>query len=180
MPTRSRQIQATPEELFTVLTDYEKYVDWSPDVVGAAVLARESDIVVAEFQSPFLIEGKYILEFVHSRPSSITYRQVDQHESRGLQGTWMLSPATDSEGTLVTGQMEFRTDLWKRGGDRRRADRVLQRRIDALQAHAAALFCRSNAESAPAEPPAVDAMPVGQALTIWASDVEYRFMRPGQ
>lgn len=180
MPTRSRSIQATPEELFAVLTDYEKYIDWSPDVVGAAVLARESDIVVVEFVSPFLIEGKYILEFVHSRPSSITFRQVDQHDSRGLQGAWTLSPATDTAGTLLSGQMEFRTDLWKRHSDRRRADRVLQRRIDALQAHAAALFRRGHADTDPSEPAAIDSIPVGQAVTIWASDVEYRFMRPGQ
>jgi len=177
MPTRSRQIPATLEELFAVLTDYEKYVDWSPDVVGAAVLVREGDIVVAEFQSPFLLEGKYILELVHSRPTSITYRQVDQHESRGLQGTWMLAAATGSAGTVVTGQMEFRTDLWKRTADRRRADRVLHRRIDALQAHAAALFRRGNAEPELADPSSFASLAEGQAVAVWASEVEYRFTR---
>ena len=151
MPTRSREIPATLEELFAVLTDYEKYVDWSPDVVGAAVLVREGDIVVADFQSPVLLEGKSILELVHSRPTSITYRQVDQHESRCLQGTWMLAAATCSAGPVVTGQMEFRTDLLKATAAGRRADRVLHRRIDALQAHAA-LFRRGNAEPGLADP----------------------------
>src|SRR5262245_63617539 len=102
MPTRSGQIRATPEELFAVLTDYGKYPDWSPDVVAAAVLVREGDIVVAEFQSPFLMDGKYILEFVPTRPSSIAYRQVDQHDSRGLQGIWTLSASADGV-TVATG-----------------------------------------------------------------------------
>src|SRR5215470_17293907 len=103
MPTASRQVQATPDEVFSVLADYEHYVEWSPDVVAATVLAREGDVVVAEFLSPFLVEGKYVLEFVHSRPSSIIYRQVDQYESRGLQGSWRLAPAADAAATIVTG-----------------------------------------------------------------------------
>jgi len=176
MPTQSRQIRATPEELFSVLADYEKYVEWSPDVVTAGVLVREGDIVVAEFQSPFLMEGKYILEFLESRPSSITYRQVDQYDSRGLQGAWMLSASPGSSETLVTGQMEFRTDLWKRAGDRRRADRVLQRRFDALQAHVSG----GSAVEPNLPEPAFESLPEGQGLTVWASGVEYRFIRTGQ
>ena len=178
MPTESRQIHATPEELFAVLTDYDRYAEWSPDVVASAVLVREGDVVVAEFQSPFLMDGKYILEFVHSRPSSITYRQVDQHDSRGLQGTWMLSASPGSAETLVTGQMEFRTDLWKRASDRRRADRVLQRRFDALQAHMSR--GGSAVEGNLPEPSAFESLPEGQGITVWASGVEYRFIRTGQ
>lgn len=176
MPTRSGQIRATPEELFAVLTDYEKYPDWSPDVVAAAVLVREGDIVVAEFQSPFLMDGKYILEFVHTRPSSIAYRQVDQHDSRGLQGTWKLSASANGV-TVATGEMEFRTDFWKRGADRRRAERVLQRRVDALQAHVEAMSRRGAAAEGLPEASAFEALPEGQALTIWAADIEYRFVR---
>jgi len=172
-------MHATPEELFAVLTDYERYPDWSPDVVAAAVLVREGDIVVAEFQSPFLMDGKYILEFVHTRPSSITYRQVDQHDSRGLQGSWTLS-ASASGVTVATGEMEFRTDLWKRGPDRRRADRVLRRRLDALQGHVEAVYQRGSAAEHGVPEPSFDALPEGQALTVWAADVEYRFVRSGR
>jgi ribosome-associated toxin RatA of RatAB toxin-antitoxin module len=181
MPTASRQVHATPDDVFSVLADYEHYEDWSPDVVAATVLAREGDVVVAEFLSPFLVEGKYILEFVHSRPSTIIYRQVDQHESRGLQGSWSLAATADTSVTIVTGQMDFRTEIWRRAADRRRAERILQRRFDALQGHVSSAARRGDGRAAvePQQPdPALfDALEKGQALTVWASDIECRFTR---
>jgi ribosome-associated toxin RatA of RatAB toxin-antitoxin module len=181
MPTASRQVHAAPDDVFSVLADYEHYVEWSPDVVAATVLASEGDIVVAEFLSPFLVEAKYVLEFVHSRPSSIIYRQVDQYESRGLQGSWLLTATADTSVTLVTAQMDYRTEIWRRAADRRRAERILRRRFDALQAHMSNAAKRGEATAAveprESEPALFDTLAEGQTLTVWASNIEYRFRR---
>src|SRR5437016_2711766 len=113
MPTYSRVIPATMEAVFAVLSDYQNYPDWTPDVVAAAVLAREGDVVVAEFLSPFLTEKKYVLEFVHSRPRSIVYKQVDQFGTRGVQGAWHLEDAVGG-GTSATGTLDLKTEAWAR------------------------------------------------------------------
>jgi ribosome-associated toxin RatA of RatAB toxin-antitoxin module len=131
MPSHSRVIPAKMEAVFAVLSDYQSYPDWTPDVVAATVLAREGDIVVAEFLSPFLIEKKYVLEFLHSRPTSIVYKQVDQFGARGVRGAWQLEEAAGG-GTTVTGTMNFKTEAWAGLANRRRAGLILRRRFDAL------------------------------------------------
>jgi ribosome-associated toxin RatA of RatAB toxin-antitoxin module len=131
MPTESRTVRATPDEVFAVLADFDGYTDWTPDVVESTVLAREGDIVVAGFRSPFLMQEQYVLEFVQSSQTSIVYSQVGQYGSRGLQGAWHLAKSAD--GTLVTGQMTLRTELWKSAANRRRTALVLRRRLDSLE-----------------------------------------------
>jgi ribosome-associated toxin RatA of RatAB toxin-antitoxin module len=133
MPTHSRVIRGTLEEVFAVLSDYQSYPAWTPDVVASAVLAREGDIVVAEFLSPFLTEKKYVLELLHARPKSIVYNQVDQFGSRGVQGAWHLEGAADGDGTSVTGTLGLRSEASKSFRNRRRAGLILQRRLDSLE-----------------------------------------------
>lgn len=125
-------MDASCDEMFGVLSDYDGYAEWAPDVVRSSVLVREGDVVVAEFLSPYLIGDKYVLEFVHSRPSSITYRQVDQYGSRGLQGSWQITAGGDGRTAVVVGRMEFRTDVWRRAANRRRTQLILSRRLDSL------------------------------------------------
>jgi len=167
MPTYSRVIPARIEEVFAVLSDYQNYPDWTPDVTAAAVLAMEGDIVVAEFLSPFLSDKKYVLEFLHSRPQSIVYKQVDQFEARGLQGEWRLEQAA-AGGTLVTGTMTFKTEVWARLANGRRAALILQRRFDSLgQLFAAGSLARDIATAAPPPTdPLFDAVERGEPATV--------------
>lgn len=131
MAVISTLIKTSRDELFSVLTDYERYAEWTADVVSASVLDREGDIVVAEFVSPELIDGKFVLEFVHGPPDSIVYRQVDQFGKRGLQGRWQLA-VLDAGSTELTGQMHLRSTVWAGRRNSRRAGLVLRRRVDLL------------------------------------------------
>jgi hypothetical protein len=77
--------------------------------------------------------------------------------------------------------MEFRTDVWKRGPDRRRAQLVLRRRLDALLAWVPHAAARGGAQSLPEVPPPAaplfDALEKGEAFTVWASDMKYLLTR---
>ena len=133
MPILSATIRARKAQIFELLADYQKYADWTADTVHSVILAKEGDIVVAEFCSPELMEDKYVLEFVQSKPTLITYKQVDQYGSRGLTGSWSLTDSPDAGGVVLTGEMNFTTTLRRSYRNRRKVELVLQRRLDAIE-----------------------------------------------
>lgn len=132
MPKLSTFIKAERGKVFEILANYEGYADWTADVVESMVLAQEGDIVVAEFFSPELMEDKYTLELVHSKPASIVYQQVDQYGSRGLSGSWHLTESSGRKGTIVTGEMNLKVGFRKRLSASKNVNLILQRRFDAL------------------------------------------------
>lgn len=134
MASYSRYIKAPKDKVFGVLADYGSYSDWTPDVVEATVLAAEGDIMVAEFFSPELLETTYQLEFLHSKPTSIRYKQVGQTGyDRGLEGSWHLADAQDRDGAIVTAAMSLNTNLFRSLPSRRMVSLILRRRLDVLE-----------------------------------------------
>ena len=133
MTSNSCLVTASVEQVFGVLSDYANYPLWTPDVVAATVLAREGDIVVAEFHSPFLSDKKYVIEFVQAPPTHIAYKQVDQFGERGVQGEWRLDRPPEGGGTRVRAAMVVRAEITKALVNRRRVRLILQRRLDALR-----------------------------------------------
>jgi hypothetical protein len=138
MAMRQILVQATKEQIFKLLTDYERYAQWAPDVAEAVVLAREGDVAVAEFDTPYWMRGRYQLEFVHVEPCAIMYRQQGQYDISwgrrlGLHGSWRLSEPPQGAGVLVTAEMTVTAAPWRALTYRRLADLVLQRRLSVLQ-----------------------------------------------
>ena len=138
MAMRQIQVQTTKEQLFELLTDYERYIHWTPDVVAAVVLAREGDIAVAEFDSPYWMRCRYQLEFVHVKPSAIIYHQQGHDETSwgrrvGLRGSWRLSDPPQGSGVLVTAEMSVTASPWRTIKYRRLTELILQRRLSVLQ-----------------------------------------------
>jgi ribosome-associated toxin RatA of RatAB toxin-antitoxin module len=170
MPTGSTTLHARPDEVFTVLADYQRYVDWAPDVVASTLLASEGDIVVAEFRSPFLLDDKYVIECLHSKPHTITYKQVDQYGSRGVQGSWRLEAQGSGE-TRVTAHMDYRDTLWNRGASRRRAQRILDRRLDSLASRFAGGDPRALKDADRSG--LLEALAAGEAFSVWAPGARY-------
>lgn len=168
MPSNSCLVGATVEQVFGVLSDYANYPMWAPDVVSATLLAREGDIVVAEFHSPFLTDKKYVVEFLHGPPNSIVYKQVDQFGERGVQGEWRLERAPDGSGTMVHGSMVVRAEVTKALMNRRRAVLILQRRLDSLREFFAPPAGPSADRSGLADDPVLEAVASGEpALVCW-------------
>jgi len=121
----------TKEQIYKVLADFDSYVEWMPDIAESTVLAQEGDIVIAEFFSPELMEEKYQLEFVCSKPTSIIYKQIGIFEETGtyshcLSGNWKIIDSPNGKDTIIIGEMKFKANAKK-------ATLILQRRLDALQ-----------------------------------------------
>ena len=121
----------TKEQIYKVLSDFNSYVEWMPDIAESTVLAQEGDIVIGEFSSPELMEEKYQLEFVCSKPTSIIYKQIGIFEETGshslcLSGNWKIIDSPNGKDTIIIGEMKFKANAKK-------ATLILQRRLDALQ-----------------------------------------------
>ena len=129
----SVSIEATKEQVFSIITDYGRYAEWAADCIHSQVLLKEEDIVVAEFTSPELMGGIYQLECVHTPPTSVIYSQIDQHGSKGLSGSWEITESDDDSGIILTGEMRLKTKFWKNLGNRRKTNMVLHRRLESIR-----------------------------------------------
>ncbi|GAX59166.1 SAM-dependent methyltransferases related to tRNA (uracil-5-)-methyltransferase [Candidatus Scalindua japonica] len=120
----------TKEQVFNVLYDFNGYVEWMPDIQDASVIAQEGDIFVADFCSPELMEEKYQLEFVCSRPTSITFKQIGIFEEtgkhfNGLYGSWNIIDSPEGNGTTISGAMHYKPNT-------KMSNLIFQRRLDML------------------------------------------------
>jgi hypothetical protein len=180
MTTLNVRVDAPRERVFGLLTDYEGYVEWTPDVIDVTLLAKEGDIAVVEFSSPELMSGRYQLEFVHSRPDAIVYRQKGLFERTGRQdwgvrGSWKLSDAPDGTGCIVTGTMTMSQSRWRRVAHGDRAQIILARRLDVIGGLFTADVRRAGQELPEAERRFLDAL-VGadnSTTTIWFDGVAH-------
>jgi hypothetical protein len=127
----SAYIRAPHRLVYAVLTEYEAYRDWSPDITDSRVFASEGEVSIVELVSPSLSAGKLILEFVESPDSWLLFNQVDRLREDGLAGRWDLEPADDGDGVVVKGTLSLHSGLL-RFGLRRRLRDVLERTIAAL------------------------------------------------
>lgn len=134
---RARTVQAStyikvPRQLaFAVLTSYESYRDWVPDLLESRLLAAEGDVAITEFVAPTYGNGKFVLEFVESSDDWLMFNQVDRYRQDGLSGRWDLEEADGGSGVVVRSSLSLKTGFFK-FGSRRRLRQVLERVLDAL------------------------------------------------
>lgn len=134
---RLRTVQAStyikvPRNLaFAVLTGYESYRDWMPDVLESRLLAAEGDVAITELVAPAFGPGKFVLEFVGSSDHWLMFNQVDRYRRDGLFGRWDFEETDAGSGVVVRASLSLKNGLL-RIGTRRALRQVLERTLDAL------------------------------------------------
>lgn len=137
----STYLKVRPRLVFSILTSYELYRDWVPDIVESQVFAREGEVAIAQFISPQYGDQKFVLEFIESADDWLIYNQVDRYRQRGLSGRWDLEEVDGGDGVVVRGAMSLRTGLL-RLRSRGRMRRVLDRTMEALATRSLRLAAR--------------------------------------
>ena len=95
MPTHAEQrvLPYTPEQLFDLVADVERYPEFLPWCVGARIRERREDLVVADL----LIGFKMVRERFTSRVTLDRPRRIDVAYSEGpfryLNNHWVFEPA---------------------------------------------------------------------------------------
>jgi hypothetical protein len=127
----STYIKVPPRLAFAILTGYETYRDWLPDVLQSRRLAVEGDVAIAEFVGPIYGSGKLVLEFVESADEWLMFTQTDRHRRDGLSGRWDLEEVDGGSGVVVRASWSVRNSLFMIGS-RSHMRHVLERSLDAL------------------------------------------------
>ncbi len=97
---------AGKEPVFGVLSDYERYLEWVPDMVQTKVISREGSLAVCSFSVSGLKKINYTLELHHQGCDAINFRQI-AGDFKHYRGMWTLECLPDAGGTLVVCHIEL-------------------------------------------------------------------------
>ena len=91
--TREIAVAATPERLFDVIADYDRYAEFVPGLKGCRVVARRADAVDVEYELDLGVKRiKYVLRHVEERPRRMTWSLVSGDWMKVSNGGWELVP----------------------------------------------------------------------------------------
>lgn len=108
MPTHAekRPLPYTPEQLFELVADVEKYPDFLPWAVAARIRRREGNVIHADLMIGF----KMVRERFTSRITLDHPRRIDVTYSEGpfkyLNNHWIFEPSPDG-GTVIDFYVDF-------------------------------------------------------------------------
>jgi ribosome-associated toxin RatA of RatAB toxin-antitoxin module len=139
---QSTEIAASPEAVFAVASDLERYPEWQDFLQRVTVKDRDPDgrAVLVEAQADAKVTAlRLVLRVSRSEPTRVAWRS-EGGDVKALSGAFDLSPAGDGR-TRATFALEvdpgFKLGLLLRGGvaDRLR-DRILSGMLDGLRRRA--------------------------------------------
>jgi ribosome-associated toxin RatA of RatAB toxin-antitoxin module len=98
------QIEADPQRVYEVATDFERYPEWAKDVKEVQIQERDDQGRGAKVEYRAAAMGKstrYVLSYDFSEaPAAFTWEVVESDMLRQLDGRYAFEPAGD--GTRVT------------------------------------------------------------------------------
>ena len=84
-------IAVSPEALFDVITDYERYPQILDEMEEATVLSRDGDTADVRFSVNLIKRFKYTLTLVEQRPASVRW-SLKEGPFKVSNGSWELQP----------------------------------------------------------------------------------------
>lgn len=98
-------IRGTPEECYTVLTDFERYPEWAADIKAVHVEERDhagQALVVTYRAAAFGRSTSYTLRYDYGgAPRELSWVQTAGDITRRLDGSYVLSPSGDGGTEIV-------------------------------------------------------------------------------
>jgi len=135
--TQRTLIDATPEECFAVVLDFERYPDWATDVKQVSVERRDDDGRGGDVLFRAAAMGRsttYTLRYFYgSNPLRIAWKLVEGDLTRKLDGEYEFVPG-DGGGTEVVYHLEADLAVPMPGFVKRRAEsRIIRTALDDLR-----------------------------------------------
>jgi len=131
-------IEASPEEVMDVITDYEAYPEWA-DVQSAKILKRGqgglATEVAYEVDVPVLGRATYTLAYRYAGDAGLSWVTTEARGSvRAIKGEYLLTEQGDDE-TLVTYRLSVELGVLVPGFVRTQgAKRVIENALEKLKA----------------------------------------------
>lgn len=144
--TQRTIIDATPEQCFAVVVDFEKYPDWATDVKQVTIERRDDDGRGGDVLFRAAAMGRsttYTLRYFYgSNPLRVAWRLIEGDLTRKLDGEYEFLAAEDG-GTEVTYHLEADLAVPMPGFVKRRAEsRIIRTALEDLRRRVEATVVR--------------------------------------
>lgn len=93
--SHSIEINASPEEVYEVLVDFEAYPGFVPNQTGARVLSREGDVWRVRFELSVVKKLAYTLELRGTPSLSLRWTLIEGDMMKANEGGWLLLALPD-------------------------------------------------------------------------------------
>jgi len=128
-------IDASPQDCFDAITDYETFPDWQEAVEAVSVESRYDDGLAREVA--FVVDAKvkkvrYRLEYSYEEPERIVWDYLDG-DVRDIDGEFRFDDQGDGT-TLATYSVELDAGVWMPGPIKKvLSDQVMKRSVEDLK-----------------------------------------------
>ena len=134
-------IAASPDTVWAIATDIERYPEWARDVKDVVITARDGDgrPSQVEFRTSALGRSThYTLQYDYSHaPQILAWTMVKGDIQRSIEGAYRFEPTNDG-GTLVQYDLAIELVVPLPGFVKRRAERRILNAIKEMKAYAEA------------------------------------------
>ncbi len=90
--TRSIIINAPPEKVFDVITQYERYAEFLPEVKEVRVSERKGSEVKVHYKVDVVKTIRYTILVREERPKRMSWTFVEGEVMKDNKGSWVLEP----------------------------------------------------------------------------------------
>jgi coenzyme Q-binding protein COQ10 len=95
--TRSILIDAPVEKVFRIVTDYDRYAEFLPEVKSVATSERSGNEVKVHYEVDVIKRIKYTLKMQEEPPHRVTWTFVAGEVMKDNHGSWVLEPAGEAK-----------------------------------------------------------------------------------
>lgn len=88
--SRSIEINASPEGIYKVISDFENYPEFLSDVHAVTILKRSKASVTARFQIKVIKTLSYVVQFTLNPPYGFRWKQIEGDFFKKNSGGWKL------------------------------------------------------------------------------------------
>jgi ribosome-associated toxin RatA of RatAB toxin-antitoxin module len=99
MPAASRSVvfNAPLEKCFAVISDYEKYPEFLPEVKRIRTTNRKGAEVDVHYEAEIVKTIKYAVRMKEEKPSKVSWSFIDGEFMKDNKGGWQLEPAGEGK-----------------------------------------------------------------------------------
>ncbi|MEU1627260.1 SRPBCC family protein [Streptomyces sp. NPDC020096] len=130
-------IEAAPAEVMKVISDFERYPQWTGEVKQAEILAKDAEGRAERVRLVLdagAIKDDHTLQYTWGGPNKVSWSLVKSQMLRALDGSYTLAPLADGKSTEVTYQLTVDVKIPMLGMIKRKAEKVIiDRALDGLK-----------------------------------------------
>lgn len=82
----------TPEEFFKIVSDFEKYPEFLPEVKSVKITKNEGSTKEMEYSVSLVKTFKYKLKSTEVAPSKVDFHFVEGDVFKTMKGSWNIAP----------------------------------------------------------------------------------------